>query len=1187
MMKKLLALFLALLMVFSLLPVSALAEGEAPEEPVETLEEALPAEEAPAEEALPEEPAEPAAEPVEEALPEEPAEPAEEPSAPAEEAIPAETPAEEVLLAEEPEEAAVELLGADYPHMDENILVSKYIPDRAFIEAVRGITGKSSLTLSQAKDIYSLDLSGKGISDLTGIEYFLSIETLDVSGNALTALDFSGCGHLHSLDCSGNNLTALTGLSVNIFLQSVDCSGNALTSLAVSGCEYLQTLNCSGNALTSLNLSGCIYPIELHCGGNKLMDLDLIDFSFTALDLGTQYPDEPVGAAVLRPAQYPAETVSVAVLEDTVEHRWKPAGIEGAWEVLAPDEPVVLAEGTPDRCIYAIECRTGNGLKEMIISRPVEYTETAIGMDRDYILMDLGHDPVDLGLALKDPEADSEVIKSLMNQGLLTVEIAAYDADNPEACTVVELDEFGHSTVAPKAVGTAYVDVNLMIEGKPLQTCRVRVDVVENISAEEVPTATLPVKTATVELYKTDYTEIDVLLDLKQWHDPEDPSLLDYVLPDPESFPDPAGVAIWKAEFTDERMYEMFILVPVSDRRLAIVPINGPGIGDFIDLVYSGAIKAPKKLSSQIRLTLSDAEGNKTVIPTEQPLTITLKTSQPKLKTAAVKFNSLLAEEKLLAVTGGEVLNAEVISGPDWAEFDESEKGFTLRYTGAAGAKLSGSVTLYCAVKGWVVPAPVTVKLSASAVKPKLTLAKKSLTLEAGSAYVADLAPAITPADFIGDFRLVSVVDTAAKLPVDPDGDTVPTVDCGTYTDQFGKLCPYARIKAPSQAADGKAHSYKYTFSAGIATAAVTVKVLPQPSTVKLTVKTAGIVTVSMPLSTVTLTPTLKNAPRNPDGSMNVWLRVSFEAELPDGTREPVERELIVVEEMRETYNSDLEAIPVGPLHVVDSYPEHVPDPSCTYYAIVEAVNAEGETLGGTRVKIPVQASAAAPALKVKLSGKLDLLREGSEVKVSVTAKNYYPASSVLDVEVYKVFDGLTGQAVLEDATDLFHSSHLEEEEGSCDGFTLRLAEGPAGRIHPKDKFSLRITAPDFLNPLAEPMMKAAPVNIPITVGKAALKLAPAKAEMPLGDPYAETAVAFTWADAALRGIARAELTAASDKLFDLAKNADGTYALHWDNNKFPTTLKSGKTVAVKLNVWMRGIELGKPLTLTLKVTAR
>jgi len=69
--------------------------------------------------------------------------------------------------------------------------------------------------------ITTLDISNQNISDLTGIEDFTSLQTLNCSNNNLVNLDLSGLTTLISLDCSSNNLTDLNvknGNNINFTL---------------------------------------------------------------------------------------------------------------------------------------------------------------------------------------------------------------------------------------------------------------------------------------------------------------------------------------------------------------------------------------------------------------------------------------------------------------------------------------------------------------------------------------------------------------------------------------------------------------------------------------------------------------------------------------------------------------------------------------------------------------------------------------------------------------------------------------------------------------------------------------------------------------------------------------------------------------------------------------------------------
>lgn len=149
---------------------------------------------------------------------------------------------------------------------------------------------------SEALQVESLYFGAWWIENLTGIEYFTNLVSLDCSGNYFTSLDVTGLTNLRELNTSSNhlltslNVSGLTGLqklycfddnftSLNVSgltsLQMLNCSENHLTSLNVSDLSSLQVLDCSANLLTSLDVSSLTSLQALHCSGNSLTSLDV------------------------------------------------------------------------------------------------------------------------------------------------------------------------------------------------------------------------------------------------------------------------------------------------------------------------------------------------------------------------------------------------------------------------------------------------------------------------------------------------------------------------------------------------------------------------------------------------------------------------------------------------------------------------------------------------------------------------------------------------------------------------------------------------------------------------------------------------------------------------------------------------------------------------------------------------
>ena len=135
--------------------------------------------------------------------------------------------------------------------------------------------------------VESIKIGNYGIKNLTGIEFFPDLKSLDCSHNKLTALDLSECPGLETVNCAFNNLASLN-ISKNTLLTSLDCSRNSpLTELDVSQNTALTSLECSYCALTMLDVSQNTALTSLSCRSNKMTMLDMSpNTNLTSLNCG-------------------------------------------------------------------------------------------------------------------------------------------------------------------------------------------------------------------------------------------------------------------------------------------------------------------------------------------------------------------------------------------------------------------------------------------------------------------------------------------------------------------------------------------------------------------------------------------------------------------------------------------------------------------------------------------------------------------------------------------------------------------------------------------------------------------------------------------------------------------------------------------------------------------------------------
>ena len=118
------------------------------------------------------------------------------------------------------------------------------------------------------------DQTFQQISDLTGLEGFISLTHLSCYNNLLTTLDLSQNRALTNLTCPSNKLTSLD-LSQNRALTFLTCPSNKLTSLDLSQNIALLTLMCYDNELAKLDISQNRALTNLNCVNNELAKLDV------------------------------------------------------------------------------------------------------------------------------------------------------------------------------------------------------------------------------------------------------------------------------------------------------------------------------------------------------------------------------------------------------------------------------------------------------------------------------------------------------------------------------------------------------------------------------------------------------------------------------------------------------------------------------------------------------------------------------------------------------------------------------------------------------------------------------------------------------------------------------------------------------------------------------------------------
>lgn len=157
---------------------------------------------------------------------------------------------------------------------------STAIPDTNFEQALidLGIDSDNSVNgMILTEDIVAitdLTIFDKDIADLTGIEAFESLETLNCSNNKLSRIDISNNTEIKELDCSINALEELEVFN-NVSLETLLCNGNLLTSLNIQENTVLKKLDFTDNQITGIDLTMNDSLTSLKCSGNRLQELQI------------------------------------------------------------------------------------------------------------------------------------------------------------------------------------------------------------------------------------------------------------------------------------------------------------------------------------------------------------------------------------------------------------------------------------------------------------------------------------------------------------------------------------------------------------------------------------------------------------------------------------------------------------------------------------------------------------------------------------------------------------------------------------------------------------------------------------------------------------------------------------------------------------------------------------------------
>ena len=152
------------------------------------------------------------------------------------------------------------------------------IPDGAFLNTLVSMGVDSNrdglISHAEARAVKALLIPPSGITDLTGLEAFINLDSLTITLNPLAHMDLSSNNELRYLNTTYCDLAELD-ISENRLLETLICGRNSLREIDLSHNPLLSTLVVNNNELSQLDLSPISSLSTMISCGNQLSYLDI------------------------------------------------------------------------------------------------------------------------------------------------------------------------------------------------------------------------------------------------------------------------------------------------------------------------------------------------------------------------------------------------------------------------------------------------------------------------------------------------------------------------------------------------------------------------------------------------------------------------------------------------------------------------------------------------------------------------------------------------------------------------------------------------------------------------------------------------------------------------------------------------------------------------------------------------
>jgi hypothetical protein len=154
------------------------------------------------------------------------------------------------------------------------------IPDPYFklglVQSGIDLNNNGEIEVSEAEAATSINIGHGtlGVRDLTGVDAFINVTSIDLEGSSLTTIDISKLTKLQDLDVRDNSLRSLD-LSHNPLLTWIDANGNRLSSIDLNHNPNLSYADFGGNRIGSIKIDSATALVWFDLSSSSISSLDL------------------------------------------------------------------------------------------------------------------------------------------------------------------------------------------------------------------------------------------------------------------------------------------------------------------------------------------------------------------------------------------------------------------------------------------------------------------------------------------------------------------------------------------------------------------------------------------------------------------------------------------------------------------------------------------------------------------------------------------------------------------------------------------------------------------------------------------------------------------------------------------------------------------------------------------------